>query len=395
MREIPISVEIESCGDLKKILLLSKEIEELLFSLLRIDRRTLRKDEEKSRFKGKLQLYCTLYRKCREKFLKVKKDLKETSSYYKTPLTLEDLLKDFDIKKTLNSAHPVKKIDESILILTDDDEEDDEDVKEINTLEKQVIEINYLQELEKIFNNMKNMINRNDPETISNALQLSLVEFLEKYKEYATTDKILSNIYHELRKVQSGKSNTQVIKDRVGTDPTTEPLDVLISTTGSEIEQFTLELGTRVRFKYHDGMERMGEVITFKDENSIVVKGDGNNIKYPIKKAMIVNVEVKKVVDIVEKESLPLLKQNSNNSEEIKEVIENSKEFKETVEQQVSEKSSKPFKEFPKDEKLSIIQSLYDSGIKKCGDVVTKMKEEGYIINHYDDVYNFFTKIKK
>lgn len=394
MREIPISVEIESCGDLKKILLLSKEIEELLFSLLKIDRRTLRKDEEKSRFKGKLQLYCTLYRKCREKFLKVKKDLKETSSYYKTPLTLEDLLKDFDIKRTLNSAHPVKKIDESILILTDDDEEDDEDIKEINTLEKQVIEINYLQELEKILNNMKNMINRNDPETVSNALQLSLVEFLEKYKEYTTTDKILSNIYHELRKAQSGKSNTQVIKDRVGIDSTTEPLDVLIPTTGSEIEQFILELGTRVRFKYHDGMERMGEVITFKDENSIVVKGDGNNIKYPIKRSMIVNVEVKKVVDIVEKESVSLLEQN-NNSEETQEVIETPKEFKEIVEQQVSERSSKPFKEFSKDEKLSIIQSLYDSGVKKCGDVVTKMKGEGYIINHYDDVYNFFTKIKK
>lgn len=375
MREKPISVEISEASSLKHLSSLSKEIETLLISLMEIDKRTLRKEAEKARFKGKLQLYCTLYKSCREKFLKIKKQTNDNTNYYKTPLTFEELLKDFDWKKTVTYSQPMKKVEEPVLIFDDDDEDEDE-VKVIEEIEK--AEVNYLEELNKIFEkNMKKYINRNDPETIKDALTTSLTEFLDKYKEH-TSEGILQKIYHELRKEKSGKTNTQVIKDRVGEEKIDEPLTGIIPTSGTEIEEFTLEIGTKVRFKYHDGMERIGEVLSFENENSIVVKGMGNNIKYPIKKLMILSIEVKK-------------EEVSSQVEKAEKIVidESDLERIDTI------KDSKPFKEFGKDEKVAIIQSYYDGGLKKCGDVVSKMKEEGYIINHYDDVYNFFTKIKK
>ena len=52
------------------------------------------------------------------------------------------------------------------------------------------------------------------------------------------------------------------------------------------------------------------------------------------------------------------------------------------------------FKNLDKENKLSLVQELYDSGLKTTGEVKKKLAES-YVINHYDDVYNVFVKIKK
>ena len=130
MREKPISKEIEDAPDLKTLSKLSEEIRNLLFKCLGTDKRTLRVEREKAYFKGRLQLYCTLYKKCREQFLKLKKQLKDTSNYYKEPVAFEELIKDFNWEKTVSRATPYKAEIKNVII--DDEDEDDDDDAEVD-----------------------------------------------------------------------------------------------------------------------------------------------------------------------------------------------------------------------------------------------------------------------
>lgn len=357
MREKPISLEIEESSTLKQLVALSEEIKNLFLNLMSVDKRTIRKEKEKAYFKGRLQLYSTLYKKCREKFLKVKKETKDNSSYYKEPIPFEELIKDFNWEKTVNYSQPFKKEEEKVLVFEDDDEE------QITTIDDNFIEeeeVDYRKEFNKIFEkNMKKYIDRKDPEVIGDVLVLTIVEFLEKYKEYSTSD-CLKRVYGELKREQSSKEVSKIVQDRVGVETKEEPLSSITESTGELISEFSLKINTRLKFVFHDGSEKIGVVTNCKGEDSIIV--ESGKIKYPIKRSMILEI-------------FPV-------EEKVMKVEE------------VSNNELLVFKQLSKEKKLEIVQNYYNDGIKKCGDIVSKIKLD-YTINHYDDVYNVFTKINK
>lgn len=433
MREKPISIEIEEATDLKVLLKLSDEIKELFLKLMSTDRRTLRQEEAKSHFQGRLQLYSTLYKKCREKFIRVKKQTKESSSYFKDPILFEDLIKDFNWERTVKYSRPEtkKETEEKLIVIVDDEDDEDDEDKILKTIKPVSVSVQIeddnetitfserrkilTEEFTKIFNNkMKKLFNRTDPTVIADALTQTIVEFVEKYDEI-TTKEVLERVYREIQSQNSTKSTNEKIQDRVGGEKITEPLEAIIPTTGDSV--VLIPVGKKVKFSYHDGVDKKGVVIT-STEKSLIVQSE-KSIKYPIRPDMILEIYEEEVVEEKVVQSLPeeqvqeMLQEEHQNLvqeiveeeivetttiqtvETIKETIESSTEFKEVVVEQNVERTSKPFKEFEKEKQQEVVQSYYDCGKTKCGEIKKQMIADGYIISHYDDVYYPFMKIKK
>ena len=414
MREKPISVEIEESSDLKVLLKLSDEIKGLFLKLMSTDRRTLRREDEKSYFQGRLQLYSTLYKKCREKFIKIKKQMKENSSYFKEPISFEDLIKDFNWERTVKYSRPEtrRSNNEKLIVVVDDDDEDDEDellktVKsvsvqdddedddEISIYERRKI---LTEEFTKLLNNkMKKLFNRTDPTVVADVLTQTIVEFVEKYDEI-TTKEVLERVYREIQSQNSTKTNREKIQDRVGEEKITEPLEAIIPTTGDSV--VLIPVGKKIKFSYNDGVDRQGTVIT-STEKSLIVQND-KGIKYPIRPDMVIEIyedkiEEKVVQSLPEEQVQEMLQEEHQYPAQVRveEEVQSSTELKQVDEEQNVERVLKPFKEFEKEEQVKIVQSYYNSGKVKCGEIKKQMIADGYIISHYDDVYYPFMKINK
>lgn len=394
MRDKPISLEIEDAPDLKTLSKLSEEIRELLFKCLGTDKRTLRVEREKAYFKGRLQLYCTLYKKCRERFLKLKKQLKDTSNYYKEPVAFEELIKDFNWEKTVSRATPYKAEVRNVIIDDDDEDEDDEITKlpviEVDKGEEKRLLIN------KLLQEMKTLFDRNASNVKSDAIEKTLLEFMELHKG-ETTPEVLQTVYKEIRKKEGVPTHVkEVITERVGVEESTETLTAVSATTAEKVEESLV--GSRISFAFA-GTDRSGVVLEGKDENGrFLVKEDTPPFaKHRVLEGSILKVESSPVATTEKVEVVTVETTTVEKAVEIPTTPAPVEEVKVTTTEVATTHTpdSKPFKEYDKKEKLSIVQSYYDGGAKKCGDVVAKMKEAGYVINHYDDVYNVFTKITK
>lgn len=335
MRGRPIREEIKDATSLKDLLVLIDEVKLLLLKSLNTDKRTIRDEKEKAYFKGRLQLYCELYREGVQRFSWLQKKLQDFSTYYKKPLSFEELIIDYNWEKTLKSSKPCRKKEkEQISSLIEEEEDDDgkiivkvnlgKDIKiiEIEEIEEESITEKLKKEIDII---MKKFFNRQNPEVIEDAIKSTLVEFIEKYKEYTTPD-ILQKAFQELKSKSSKKTEQEKIVDRVGIDGITEPLETIITTTGEKSEQ---------------------EEITVQ----------------------------------------------SLDEEVIQEMLQDDHQTPFKVDKEVLASNSL-FKKLDKEVRFNIVQSLYDGGLRTCRDIVTKVKEDFEVI-HYDDVYNVFTKIKK
>lgn len=422
MRIKPISTEIIEADDLKTLHTLNTEVKELLLKVLKTDKRTLRGEGDKERFKAKMDLYCRLYRASRDKFILVRKRDSEGASYYKTPTDLDEVIKDFNWEKTVRYSKPSKGEDDfgefgRNLINKTFEESNFGENKDTLHLEGSLL-------TNKKIDVMKSLFNRQDKATIEAAMSSTLEQFLETYKG-ATTVEVLTRAYNDIRAKNSGKETSQVVTERVGEEGTTETLEAKTATTGStapsaekliktptqaEIVDFinlddsakdlkersdailkdqTLseaEAEQRVDELYTEAEQRLiaklkAEAETTTSTTTVVVHTPGGDVDVTTTTTVKVepHVEEPKVEEpVVEKKATPAKKDDTPKQPVSVEVVKD-----------------KAFKETEKSYKESIVKAYFDAGYTKCGDVVTKMKEDGFVINHYDDVYNVFTKVQK
>ena len=396
MRNKPISLEITEAEDLKTLSQLSDEIKSLIFSKLSVDKRSLRNQEEKLFFKAKLELYCKLYKRCREKFIEVKKKTNDHSNYHKVPLLFEELIKDFSWEKTMKNLRPTKKkepksVDEDLFededFVVETIEEVVEELQEEVTSEKVVPTLmqykqHFSNELDYLFKQnivkMKKLFfNRNDEEVKKAALELTLQEFLEKHKGL-TTDTVLSGAYQEIR----DKATVHKIAERVGDESESQPLQTHTPTiethTGTEEQSEEIQ---KVIF-LHAGNKVRGTIVD-QTEKYFKIKGD-DGTNYP-------SVKPEEVLGFVDDEFVTTT--TTKVSVEQKVTTTTTVERKEVNTVAVSE--GVLFKDFDKDEKHRIITSYWESGLQKCGEIKKKMTADGYNITHYDDVFYPFEKVRK
>jgi len=188
MREIPISQEISQCTTLKKSYELCSEIQKMVLTLLKVDRRTIPR-EELSKFKGRLSLYSKLYNQAYDKYFLLRLTCLEEKPYVKVPEEFSELIKEYNWKKITGNCLPLKKT-------------------------------NYLKtelNIEKIMA-QKSFFYRNDPQVVVDTQSLDLEVFLEKYSSQ-TKQEVLEKVWKE-----NQKTIEQKVKDRVGVEKETEPL---------------------------------------------------------------------------------------------------------------------------------------------------------------------------
>lgn len=359
MRTTPISVDIEQAKDVKTINLLVVEVKDLVLKLLNTNKRTLSGEIEKIKYKAKLSLYCSLYRKVRDRFIKLNKVEK---SSLKPPPDFETLIKEWNWSKTVKYS-----------TIDDDVEDVAEIVEEVTAIDLSP---------ENIDEDMKKFFNRNDKEAVETAINHPLSTFLNRFRGETTTE-ALERAYHEIRTQHARKggklqSLQQPITDRVGEEKNDEPLAPLSPVTGEAIkvsEEDRELLDTPVQALAQEEVEEM-----LQEEHSNpgmltteeLVAEDFTSPLSEIIDTIQSPLEITGEIDLTNQTNLDSI------AEEIK-----------------PEEEAIPFKNYPKEKKLEIVQSYYDSGLTKGGEIKKKMVEDGYVINHYDDVYNVFIKIKK
>lgn len=248
MRSKPFSLELSEATTLKDVDILVKEITVLLTKLLNLDRRTLKKQDDKLIYNGRVALYSNLYKQCREKFITLKKT--NNSVYYKEPLSFEDFLDKINYQKGVR-----------ISVYEDDDDDDLEiDVLILQEIEEPIIQISekdkqrksvetyttpnnllneYLTQLQIIMSDNRKIFRRDDPEVIKSALYKSLSEFLHKF-EPETSHEVLKKVYHDIRTKATTKS-TNIVQERVGEELTDEELKPLSPVGANSVQQEVVE----------------------------------------------------------------------------------------------------------------------------------------------------------
>lgn len=384
MGKVPFSERLDKASCLSEVFSLSEEIKNLLLAMMKTDKRSLKQELQKTIFRAKLNLYCELYKKARVKFLEVQKK-EGANMHYKEPLTFEKLMRDFNWQKTVNYSIPIRRDEVEIDTMVDSLYEDNYGDEDLEIIEKS--------------KKMKPLFNRNEQDVIDSALSLTLVEFLEKYEDTSADEKVLKTAYHEIRAQKSGSNADKVVTERVGEETENDVLDAK-SPTATEIPFSANEdypFGAEVEFKFATGEVLIGKIIdsTIFEKITVEVIENKKSTKYPI--------SIENVIEII---SLPE-KVNFSKPKVEKKMVEKKVVEKKEVEkkQPVVAKQTQTvespstgekliFKNLDKENKLSLVQELYDSGLKTTGEIKKKLAES-YVINHYDDVYNVFVKIKK
>ena len=174
---------------------------------------------------------------------------------------------------------------------------------------------------------------RNDKQVIEDAIRTSLDSFLFKYRNTTTSEESLTEAYYDIRSSAGKRKDKEVIVTRVGQEGDEQPLETLSATTGQVVR-------TDIETPIPDS-----EGKTLKERVAIAVE----QVPVPI--------------------PAPTIPTNACGEEIL-------------------------FKKKPKAEKESIVKSYMDKGLTKVKEIIEEMKKDGYLINHYDDVYNVWTKLK-
>jgi hypothetical protein len=236
MRNKPFSQELEESSTLKELHLLVEEISSLLIKLLCVDRRTVRGDSRLV-FNGRISLYSRLYRETRNKFILIQQSTKST--YYKTPLSFEDLLDRIAYTSRVKDEDEEQEYDEELCESQEDifpinihipkytEKEKQQKSQELYTTENNLIN-EFLQLIQSIMTTQRKIFRRDDPEVVKSELYNSLHEFLSKF-EHEIAREVLERAYHDIRakKAKEGGMSQAKFTDRVGTESSTEELSPL------------------------------------------------------------------------------------------------------------------------------------------------------------------------
>lgn len=369
MRLVPFSQDLSACETLKSVNCLVEEIKTLLLNLLKTDKRTLKRTDDRQIYNKRLELYCKLYRDTRTKFLEVQKKLQDFSNYYKVPMEFEDFLDKFYYEKGVirevdedDEGEDVLflEIDITEVIVVSEKTKQDQSKLQYTTIHNLTQE--FIKQIDKLMTDQKKIFRRDDPEVIKQALTNSLSGFLAKF-DSETTKSVLQNVYHHIRTQASknGHNPEFDVTKRVGVDQTTQPL-----TTHSPVGV--------------DDNDLLPDL-----EESMVL---GEEMSNKVAEQFPANVEGSREFNEAQEEtSLEVLTENLKVEEPIQEGRRSA----------VLSVDGKDFKVLNKDEKYSIIKSILEqSPESKAGAVKKKIVEMGYVDNlTYDDVYTPYERVKK
>lgn len=337
----PITLDILDSKTLKELYPFYVELEGLLSKSLNVDKRVLRQDFDKELYKTKLNLYSRLYRQIRDKLVVLTKK-EGKSSLYKVPPTFDEYILKWKKEKYINYSgsedddeiDSLNEITELIDTCSDNQQMDNELYKQINKIYTKIMANKYF--------------NRTDPNTIESAVKDTIIEFLEKHKGQ-TNEEVLQRAYHEIKNRNSAKVDPKkAVAERVGEDKTNEPLAAQSPVTGNTEET----------------VEKLLEVVAKPIET-----------EEPILQA------------------IP--------QEEIEEMLQDEHSHpggtmvEEAPVEAVTAIPGTNFKTLPLETKLSIIKEVKARlGDVKTGPIKKDLETQGYIVGHYDDVYNLLSKIK-